>query len=132
MKPTLFLLPATLAFGLMSAQFAQASTTTSPTSQKVTPIDAPPPDGSVAQMAQWQREHQRAVADGDHANDPLNSSSADALNQRELARIMASNDGPIQADVQTDMPSTPPPVDETTAGTVPPMPDTLPPEEDVK
>lgn len=106
----------TLAFGLMSAQFAQGETfaqaetqvqTPAPTQtqatpqsapETVTPVEVPPPEGSAAEAAQLQREHLRAVAAGDQANDPHDSSSSDALNRRELAKAEALGNGPVYTD----------------------------------
>ena len=104
------LLCTTLAFGLMSAQFAQAETQiqtqapaqTEPTPQStpeaVTPVETPPPEGSAAEATQLQREHQRAVAAGDQANDPHDSTSSDALNRQELAKAEALGNGPVYTD----------------------------------
>ena len=40
--------------------------------------------------AQWQREHNRAVAAGDWANDPYDSRSSDDLNRRELDKAQSA------------------------------------------
>ncbi len=43
--------------------------------------------------AQWQREHNRAVAAGDWANDPYDSRSSDDLNRRSLDQARAAGSG---------------------------------------
>ncbi|MGN6422502.1 MAG: hypothetical protein ACTHLA_04235 [Asticcacaulis sp.] len=49
--------------------------------------------------AQLQREHQRAVAANDPANDPYNPQSSNRLNQQQLQRAQALGDEPVY---QTD------------------------------
>ncbi|WP_155913620.1 hypothetical protein [Asticcacaulis sp. AC466] len=58
-------------------------------------LAAPPPKGSPAEEAQLKREHDRALAAGDLANDPNNSTSSDTLNSRQLAKARALGDGPV-------------------------------------
>jgi hypothetical protein len=61
--------------------------------------DTPPTPGTPQHAAQLEREHKRAVAAGDHANDPLNPASANDLNRQELARAQAQGTGPARTDV---------------------------------
>ncbi len=51
--------------------------------------------------AQLQREHNRAVAAGDWANDPYNSRSSDDLNRQQLANSQAMAP-PVYADTTAD------------------------------
>ena len=57
--------------------------------------------------AQWQREHNRAMARGDWANDPYNSRSSDDLNRQELMKAQAAG-GPYPDDNAYDSQSAPP------------------------
>ena len=84
---SLIAIPATLAFGLMGAQFTEAAVTDHLSPQAVIPVSAPPPQGSQAESAQLLREHMRALAANDPANDPLDSTSSDQLNQQQLAAV---------------------------------------------
>ena len=47
--------------------------------------------------AQWGREHARAVAANDPANDPDNPASSNALNLKQLHRAQRLGDGPVPA-----------------------------------
>jgi len=105
-----------LALSLPSLTAAQEAevvpTPTGPTQE----IDTPPAPGTPEHAAQIQREHARAVAAGDHANDPLNSASSDALNRQEVAKAQALGNGPVPAETIPTPPDTLPP----------PVPDPLP------
>jgi hypothetical protein len=58
--------------------------------------------------AQLQREHQRAVAAHDPANDPYNPQSSNRLNQQQLQRAQALGDEPVyQTDRYGDHPTPP-------------------------
>ncbi len=46
--------------------------------------------GQIANPAQLQREHNRAIKAGDAANDPFDSSSSDSLNQQQLAKAQGA------------------------------------------
>jgi hypothetical protein len=47
--------------------------------------------------AQWSREHARAVAANDPANDPDNPASSNALNLKQLHKAERLGDGPAPA-----------------------------------
>lgn len=49
---------------------------------------------SLDSTAQLQREHARAIATNDPANDPDNPASSNALNLKQLHRARALGDGP--------------------------------------
>ncbi|MDV6332811.1 hypothetical protein [Asticcacaulis sp. 201] len=89
-------------------------------------LAAPPPKGSPAEAAQLKREHDRAIAAGDHANDPHNPASSDALNSEQLAKAQALGTGPVY-ESQSKEPAIPRPnIQDTsgvTAGTLPADPD---------
>jgi hypothetical protein len=114
---------------------AVVPTPTGPTQE----VDVPPTPGTPEHAAQIQREHDRAVAAGDHANDPLNSASSDALNRQEVAKAQALGNGPVPADTagaqSVPNPNLPDPSGTTTGALpadpdptmIPPPPDTLPP-----
>jgi hypothetical protein len=102
-------------------------------------IDVPPPVGSAAEAAQHQREHERAVAAGDNANDPYNPASAADLNKQQLARAVALGNAPVP--VGDPIPAPVPPLvphpnltdmSGDTAGSLPadPDPTMIPPEKD--
>jgi hypothetical protein len=67
--------------------------------------------GQDASQAQLQREHNRAVKAGDAANDPMDSSSSDALNQQQLQGTPISGGGdaggPTTAPTTPDMSTSP-------------------------
>jgi len=126
--------------GLLSAGavLAQDTATNATTNVVPTPtgptreIAAPPPEGSAAHQAQLQREHNRAVAAGDHANDPFNSSSSDSLNQQQLAKAVALGNDPVVVTEDGAQPVPRPNIQESnsdTTGTLPadPDPSLLPP-----
>lgn len=83
--------------------------------------------GQAASQAQLQREHNRAVKAGDTANDPLDSSSSDALNQQQLQGTPLSGGsdagGPTTAPSTPDM-STSPPAPGADSGMTPDQPPT--------
>lgn len=55
--------------------------------------------GQLASPAQLQREHQRAIKAGDHANDPFNSASSDDLNKQQLAKAQMLGTQPGVSDI---------------------------------
>ena len=120
--PAAVLIGGLLALSASAQEAAVVPTPTGPTQE----VDTPPTPGTPAHTAQIQREHKRAVAAGDHANDPLNSASSDALNKQEAAKAMALGNGPVPANTAGTQPVTTPPV---TTGTLPANPDpaTIPP-----
>ena len=79
--------------------------------------------GQDASQAQLQREHDRAVKADDSANDPMDSSSSDALNQQQLqgTPISGGSDagGPTTAPTTSDMP---PPAPDANSGMTPDQP----------
>ena len=90
-------IPAAVLIGSLFAlpAFAQETkvvpTPTGPTQE----VDTPPAPGTPEHAAQLKREHDRAVAAGDHANDPLNPASSNALNQQEAAKAQALGTAPV-------------------------------------
>ena len=90
-------IPAAVLIGTLLAlpAFAQDTkvvpTPTGPTQE----VDTPPAPGTPEHAAQLKREHDRAVAAGDHANDPLNPASSNALNQQEVAKAQALGTAPV-------------------------------------
>ncbi len=128
--PAAVLIGSLLALSASAQEAAVVPTPTGPTQEKTTP----PEPGTAEHAAQLKREHDRAVAAGDHANDPLNSASSDALNQQEAAKATALGNGPVPADSLPTPQSVPNPnvldPSGTTAGSLPADPDpaaTLPP-----
>ncbi len=115
------------AFPASAQEAAVVPTPTGPTQE----VDTPPAPGTAAHAAQLQREHKRAVVAGDHANDPLNSASSDALNKQEAAKAQALGTDPVPADVAAQPVPNPnlPDPSSTTAGSLPADPDpaTVPP-----
>jgi hypothetical protein len=105
--PAAVLIGGLLALSASAQEAAVVPTPTGPTQE----VDTPPTPGTPEHAAQLQREHKRAVAAGDHANDPLNSASSDALNQQEAAKARALGNGPVPTDT--------PPADTTNAQPVP-------------
>ncbi|MCR6660701.1 MAG: hypothetical protein NVV72_15645 [Asticcacaulis sp.] len=110
--PVAVLLGGLLSLSASAQDAAVVPTPTGPTQEKT----APPAPGTPEHAAQLQREHERAVAAGDHANDPLNPASSNALNQQEAAKAAALGNGPVPADAM--------PADAMTSS--PPLPDTPP------
>jgi hypothetical protein len=78
--------------------------------------------GQDASQAQLQREHNRAVKAGDAANDPMDSSSSDALNQQQLQGTPLSGSGDAGGPAPAPSPANSPTAPD--ASTTPPMPDT--------
>lgn len=101
--PAAVLLGGLLALSASAQDAAVVPTPTGPTQEKL----APPTPGTAEQAAQLQREHERAVAAGDHANDPLNPTSSNVLNQQEAAKAAALGNGPVPADSATGLPPVP-------------------------
>lgn len=101
--PAAVLLGGLLALSAAAQGTAVVPTPTGPTQEKTTP----PTPGTPEHAAQLQREHERAVAAGDHANDPLNPTSSNALNQQEAAKAAALGNGPVPADGVTGLPPMP-------------------------
>lgn len=101
--PAAVLLGGLLALSASAQDAAVVPTPTGPTQEKL----APPAPGTAEHAAQLQREHERAVAAGDHANDPLNPASSNALNQQEAAKAAALGNGPVPADSATGLPPVP-------------------------
>ena len=101
--PTAILIGGMLALSASAQEAAVVTTPTGPTQEKTTP----PTPGTAEHAAQLQREHDRAVAAGDHANDPLNPASSNALNQQEPAKAAALGNGPVPADGVTGLPPVP-------------------------
>ena len=101
--PAAVLLGGLLALSASAQDAAVVPTPTGPTQEKL----APPTPGTPEHAAQLQREHERAVAAGDHANDPLNPASSNALNQQEAAKAAALGNGPVPADNITGLPPVP-------------------------
>lgn len=105
MKAFIILPAAVMAMGFVTIPVAAQQTTPSSTPEApVIAKQSPPPEGSAEQAAQHQREHERAVAAGDHANDPLNPTSSNFLNRRELQRVQALGSGLTYADPEDTMP----------------------------
>ena len=103
-----------------TATFAQAQETT----QTPTPPAAESPQ-SPASPAQLKREHDRAIAAGDHANDPFNPASSNALNQQQLAKAKSLGNGPVATTSPPDaqnMPVMAPPPTEPAPATQPVQP----------
>src|SRR5690242_406467 len=92
--PAAVLISGLLALSASAQEAAVVPTPTGPTQEKTTP----PTPGTPEHAAQLQREHDRAVAAGDHANDPMNPASSNALNQQEAAKAAALGNGPVPAD----------------------------------
>lgn len=103
MKYVHTIIPAAVLIGglLTASAYAQDAaivpTPTGPTQEK----DTPPAPGTAEHTAQLQREHQRAISAGDHANDPLNPTSSNDLNKQELAKALALGNGPAPSPVYT-------------------------------
>lgn len=125
MKHAKIYLPAAVLIGglLALSAFAQEATVVPTPTGPTQEVDTPPTPGTPAHAAQLQREHKRAVAAGDHANDPLNSASSDALNKQEVAKAMALGNGPGPADTMTGAQPMPNVPDPSGAMTGPPPPD---------
>ena len=104
------------AFGLYAAQ---TSVAVPPTATAVTPVETLPAEGSAAQAAQLQREHLRAVAADDPDNDPLDSSSSDALNRRSLAASLSPVSPETSAPASQTPPSSGPGTDHSTRPGIP-------------
>lgn len=104
--PAAVLIGGLLALSASAQEAAVVPTPTGPTQE----VDTPPTPGTPAHAAQLQREHKRAVAAGDHANDPLNSASSDALNKQELAKALALGTAPVPADTMPPAPPVPNPL----------------------
>ena len=121
--PAAVLIGGLLALSASAQEAAVVPTPTGPTQE----VDTPPTPGTPEHAAQLQREHKRAVAAGDHANDPLNSASSDALNQQEAAKARALGTGPMPADTVTNAQPVPnpnlPDASGDTTGTLPADPD---------
>ncbi len=117
--PAAVLIGGLLALTASAQEAAVVPTPTGPTQE----VDTPPTPGTPAHTAQLQREHKRAVATGDHANDPLNSASSDALNKQEVAKAMALGNGPVPADtVSAAQPVPDPNVPDPSGATTGPLP----------
>ncbi|CAM3203920.1 hypothetical protein [Asticcacaulis taihuensis] len=101
--PAAVLIGGLLALSAAAQDAAVVPTPTGPTQEKL----APPAPGTPEHAAQIQREHERAVAAGDHANDPLNPASSNALNQQEAAKAAALGNGPVPANGVTGLPPVP-------------------------
>ncbi len=101
--PAAILLGGLLALSASAQDAAVVPTPTGPTQEKV----VPPTPGTAEHAAQLKREHERAVAAGDHANDPLNPTSSNVLNQQEVAKAAALGNGPVPADSATSLPPVP-------------------------
>ncbi|MFT4076059.1 MAG: hypothetical protein QM647_11065 [Asticcacaulis sp.] len=121
MKYVQTIIPAAVLIGglLTASAYAQEAavvpTPTGPTQEK----DTPPTPGTAEHAAQLQREHQRALAAGDHANDPLNPASSNDLNKQELAKALALGNDPTPAPSYAPPPDTTVPAD---AGQLQPPP----------
>jgi hypothetical protein len=93
----------------------------------VAPVKDPAPTASPAQL---KREHDRAKAAGDTANDPFNPSSSNDLNKQQLAKAQSLGNGPIYPDgtqaattaPATDMPVMAPPPGDPAPATTPATP----------
>jgi hypothetical protein len=92
---------ATLALtaGLLTGNAAMAQTTVATPTGPTQEISTPPAPGTAEHDAQLKREHDRAVAAGDHANDPYNSASSDALNQQQAAKAAELGNAPVPVDL---------------------------------
>ena len=133
MKHVKTYLPVTMLIGgllALSASAQEAAVVPTPTGL-TQEVDTPPTPGTAEHAAQIKREHDRAVAAGDHANDPLNSASSDALNQQEAAKAQAQGTAPTATVQPVPNPNLPDPSGNT-AGTLPadPDPTTVPPATD--
>jgi len=105
---------------------AQEATVVPPPTGPTQEVDTPPAPGTPQHAAQIQREHERAVAAGDTANDPLNSASSDALNQQEAAKAAALGNDPVPADTTAN--TAPDAIPPATDSLPPPIPDPLQPD----
>jgi hypothetical protein len=137
MKPTSPIAVAFMAAGLLTGSVAVAQTTVATPTGPTQEISAPPAPGTPEHDAQLKREHDRAIAAGDHANDPYNSASSDALNQQQAAKGAELGNAPVPVDLgvklapATEPSSEPAPVPHpnltdpsgNTAGTLPADPD---------
>jgi len=121
--PAAVIISGLLALSASAQEAAVVPTPTGPTQEKTTP----PTPGTPEHAAQLQREHDRAVAAGDHANDPMNPASSNALNQQEAAKAAALGNGPVPADSLAGAQAVPnpnlPDPSGNTAGTLPADPD---------
>ncbi|HTM81872.1 hypothetical protein [Asticcacaulis sp.] len=130
--PAAVLIGGLLALSASAQEATVVPTPTGPTQE----ADTPPTPGTPEHAAQLQREHKRAVAAGDHANDPLNSASSDALNQQEAAKARALGNAPVPADTVTNAQPVPnpnlPDASGNTTGALPadPAPALIPPPAD--
>lgn len=108
MKTAIAITAALLLTGTASFASARQTTpqeTTQPSA--TTPPTADPQE--PASPAQLKREHDRAIAAGDHANDPFNPASSNALNQQQLAKANSLGTGPVYPDgTPASPPETPP------------------------
>lgn len=85
--------------GLLTGSAALAQTTVATPTGPTQEISTPPAPGTAEHDAQLKREHDRAVAAGDHANDPYNSTSSDALNQQQAAKAAELGNAPVPVDL---------------------------------
>ncbi|ESQ81590.1 hypothetical protein [Asticcacaulis benevestitus] len=91
--------PALLIASLLTGTAAVAQTTVATPTGPTQEISTPPAPGTAQHDAQLKREHDRALAAGDHANDPYNSTSSDALNQHQAARAAELGTAPVPVDL---------------------------------
>ncbi|ESQ88137.1 hypothetical protein ABAC460_15875 [Asticcacaulis sp. AC460] len=104
------------AFIVLPAAILAMGFVTIPVAAQEAPVVAkssPPAEGSAEQAAQHQREHERAIAAGDHANDPLNPTSSNFLNRRELERVQSLGSGLSYVYPEDTVPAEAPPPDTT-------------------
>ena len=99
MKPTSCISTALTIAGLLTGSVALAQATVPTPTGPTQEISTPPAPGTAEHDAQLKREHDRAVAAGDHANDPYNSASSDALNQQQLAKAAEAGNAPVPVDL---------------------------------
>jgi hypothetical protein len=102
-----------ISFGAAQAAPVKHRTPQSATQPPVQEVDHHTP-------GQLKREHDRAIAAGDTANDPMDSSSSDNLNRQQLASAMGAT--PMTGDAQPG--STTMPANGTDATTTEPSGDT--------
>lgn len=98
MKPTLYM-PAFIIAGLLTGTAVMAQTTVATPTGPTQEVSTPPTPGTAEHDAQLKREHDRAIAAGDHANDPYNSASSDALNQQQATSAAEKGNAPVPVDL---------------------------------
>lgn len=95
--------PALVIAGLLTGSAAVAQTTVATPTGPTQEISTPPAPGTAQNDAQHdaqlRREHDRALAAGNHANHPYNSTSSDALNQQQAARAAELGTAPVPVDL---------------------------------